>query len=131
MMLRFNDIVEDENELPVLIKQQNYKVNRSQGNEDQEEGQTKIVPITGDLMNVLERLNYKTHRKTDRYLIGAEDPANRTTLIQLVTKSFSQFWSYTGIEKEISLKSLRKTYITALVENFGKNAKVISNQSGI
>ncbi|MBI3133624.1 MAG: site-specific integrase [Bacteroidetes bacterium] len=131
MTLRFSDIIEGDNQLPVLIKQQNYKVNRAQGSEDKEGGQTKIVPITGDLMKVLDRLDYKTHRKTDRYLIGAEDPANRNTLIQLVTKSFSQFWAHTGIDKEISLKSLRKTYITALVENFGENAKIISNHSGI
>lgn len=73
-------------------------------------------------MTLLNLIGYDNYKNTDRYLIGAEEKSSRSTLIDFVSKAFTHFWKLTGIEKNVQLKHLRKTYLTTLVEQFGDKA---------
>lgn len=130
MMLKFSDIIIDEGGKPNFIEVENFKVNRMKGG-DQFHEQKKFVPITKGLMDLLNSLDYKNHKNPNDYLIANDEKASRLTLIDFVSKAFTHFWKQTGIEKDVQLKHLRKTYLTSLVEHFGDKAPVISNHSGI
>lgn len=130
MTLRFSNIVSDQEGNPIFIEVDNYKVNRIKGG-DAFHGQKKFVPITKGLMDLLIAAGYEKYRDSETYVIGNDEKPSRQTLIDVVSKAFSHFWKQTGIEKDVQLKHLRKTYLTALVEHFGDKAPVISNHSGI
>lgn len=127
--VRFSDIVLGKNSEPLFLKVENYKVNRIKGDDFSKD--VKSIPITVGLMELLKELGLEQHRGTDRFLIGHEETASRNTLIELVSRSFTFYWQRTGIKKDVQLKHLRKTYLTALVEHFGENAAIISDHSGI
>lgn len=130
MCLQFSDIIFGENSEPLFLKVENYKVNRIKGGSDISKD-VKSIPITKGLMELLNELGIEQHRGTDRFLIGSEETASRNTLIELVSRSFTFYWQRTGINKDVQLKHLRKTYLTALVEHFGDKAPMISDHSGI
>lgn len=130
MSLKFSNILCDEKNNPQFIEVENFKVNRIKGIAS-ESGEKKLVPITSGLMNLLYSLGYKDYKNLDRYIIGEDEKASRKTLIDFVSKAFTHFWKLTGIEKNVQLKHLRKTYLTALVEQFGDKAPIISSHSGI
>jgi integrase len=129
MSLRFCDIRENEEHIPTFIQVENYKVNRAKGNGETKE--IKSIPVTIALHQLLKSLEYQKWRCSDRFLIAPLDTASRTTLMNLVSKAFTHFWESTGIDKDMQLKYLRKTYLTALVSHFGDKANIISNHSGI
>lgn len=129
MKLVFSDIVLGDHGEPLFLKVENYKVNRIKGDDFSKD--VKSIPITIGLMELLKELGIEQHKGTDRFLIGPDETASRNTLIELVSRSFTFYWQRTGIDKEIQLKHLRKTYLTALVEHFGDKAPMISSHSGI
>jgi len=130
MSLRFSNISYDEDDKPQFIVVENFKVNRING-DDGETGQKKYVPITSDLLEVLNSLEIEKYKGSDNYLLGNQEKSLRATLIDYISKAFHHFWKQTGIEKPVQLKSLRKTYLTALVIQYGDKAPIISNHSGI
>ncbi len=130
MTLKFSDVLFDENGKPQFIKVQNFKVNRIKGF-DSETGEYKYVPVTKGLEFLLSELGLHQKIESEEYLIGENEISNRDTLIQFVSKAFTHFWQQTGIEKNVQLKHLRKTYLTALVAQFGEKAPIISGHSGI
>ncbi len=130
MCLQFSDIVLGDHGEPLFVKVENYKVNRIRGGNDISKD-VKSIPITIGLMELLKELGLEQHRGTDRFLIGHQETASRNTLIELVSRSFTFYWKRTGIKKDVQLKHLRKTYLTALVEHFGDKAPAISDHSGI
>ena len=130
MTLKFSNIIYDEEENPQFFEIENFKVNRIKGL-DEGTGQKKMVPITQGLMNLLNDLGFEKYQHTDRFLIAHDEPSKRKTLIDNVSKAFTHYWNLTGIDKKVQLKHLRKTYLTALVEQFGDKAPLISDHSGI
>lgn len=130
MLLKFSDIDYDKSGLPQFLKIENFKVNRQKGL-DSKVGEKKYVPITKSLQILLIDLGYDEYKDSDRFLLGGNEKSSRATLIDFVSKAFTHFWKQTGFEKKVQLKSLRKTYLTALVEHFGDKAPIISNHSGI
>ena len=130
MKLKFSNVIEDEEGEPSVIEVENFKVNRQKGF-DEDQGQKKYIPITKGLKDLLFELGFQENKSSDKYLLGNNENSSRKTLIDLVSKAFTHFWSQTGIEKKVQLKHLRKTYLTALVEHFGDKAPTISNHSGL
>lgn len=130
MNLKFSDIVCDEHGKPRFIEVENYKVNRMRGG-DRISQQKKYVPITKGLLLLLDELQFEEYKGSEVFIVGRKEKANRNTLIDFVSKSFSHFWKQTGSDKNVQLKHLRKTYLTALVEHFGDKAPMISDHSGI
>lgn len=131
MTLKFSDIQTDEYDKPIFIRVENFKVNRILGLKDEEEKEIKVIPVTTAMLEILEELNFKEAKNSGNYLIGNNEKANRKTLVNFISRAFTHFWKQTGIEKDVSLKHLRKTYLTSLVGHFGDKANIISNHAGI
>lgn len=83
----------------------NFKVSRKSGVE-----KFRVAPITSDLAGLLAELSTSS---LEGYLI-APGYRNRDTLKSLGSKAFTHFWRKTGIDKKVSFKHLRKTYVTRL-----------------
>jgi len=98
---------------------------------------TKIVPIpySKELEDLLLRLDYKNHIGEDRYLIASEENISRASMTKQLTHSFKYYRDKAGIQSQIGLKHLRKTFLTkietqtGLVESLGyqKTKVVIQN----
>ena len=131
MTLKFSDIQHDEKGHPFCIHVENYKVNRAKGISEEEDMDQKTIPVTTGLLNILDTLDVKQHRGSDRYLIAPNEKARRDTLGELLSKAFTHFWTLTGSTRPIRLKHLRKTYLTALVNYFGDKATIISDHADI
>jgi len=129
LMVRYSDIKYDENHKPLYLEVDNYKVNRIKGEEQSDE--RKFVPITKGLLKLLNELEFEKNKGSSDYLIGSDETMSRRTMIDFVSKAFSHFWKLTGLQKNIQLKHLRKTYLTALVGQLGEKATAISNHSGL
>ena len=84
------------------------------------------VVITDDLMDLLIRLGIEKYLGSDNYIFVPEWE-NRKTLKEFMSKSFSHFWKTTGIQKEVSFRHLRKTYITQMMALLGDKAKNVKH----
>lgn len=131
MSIKYNDIILDEKGIPTFIKIENFKVNRKNGVSGTENATMKYIPITKGLRALLNELDYKTCKGSDDYIIAKEEKTTLKTRIDVVSKAFTHYWQFTALEKKAQLKHLRKTYLTALVQQFGEKANLISSHSGI
>jgi integrase len=131
MSIKFSDIVLDENGNMLFVKIENYKVNRKNGVSGTENATMKHIPITQALKELLLELDYNNNIGSDKYIIGTDDKTTLKTRIDVVSKAFTHYWQFTGYEKKAQLKHLRKTYLTALVQQFGEKANLISSHSGV
>ena len=131
MTLKFSNVIEDDNKEPKFIKVENFKVNRAKDIQETKSKQYKLVPVTKKLRQILDELDYLVNRKSEKYVIAINEQSSRKTLMDKVSKAFSHFWEVTGIEKEIQLKNLRKTYLTALANHFGESANLISDHASM
>ncbi len=131
MTLKFSDIEFDDKGNPFCMRIDNYKVNRAKGITKEEDMYEKTIPVTKGLRKILNELGIKEYQGTDRYLIAPDEKAKRDSLGELLSKAFTHFWKLTGSKRDIRLKHLRKTYLTALVNYFGDKATIISDHSDI
>lgn len=130
MTLKFSNIIED-NGVPKFVRVENFKVNRAKDIKEEKSKQYKLIPVTGKLKVILSELNYAENRNKEQYIIAQKDPSSRKTLMDKVSKAFTHFWKITGIKKEIQMKNLRKTYLTALANHFGDSANLISDHANM
>lgn len=72
----------------------------------------KYIPINSDLFDLLVELGYNEKKHTDSYILFPERKVKSKTIMDSLSKAFTHYKNGAGIEKDISLKSLRKTYIT-------------------
>lgn len=131
MNLKFSDIQYDENGQPFCIRVEDFKVNRMKNQKDEEGKDIKTIPVTRNLRMILDQLGHDYLKETDTYLIAPNETATRAALGELLSKAFTHFWKLTGIKREVRLKHLRKTYLTALVNYFGDKATIISDHADI
>jgi len=104
------------------IKIWNWKINRKYDTEEY-----VIKPITPELAELLLELGMNKYQGSDKYIILPESENTRLTIKTQARKAFTHFWRLTGIEKDISFKHLRKTYLTALRLRHGDKAKVLGD----
>lgn len=89
--------------------------------------QPKIVPIpySTELEDLLIRLDYRSHIGEDRYLIAPDEPISRQSMVKQLSHSFKHYRDKAGVQSQIGLKHLRKTFLTkietqtGLVESLG------------
>lgn len=98
------------------LKIPNFKVNRIYGMDE-----FHYVPITYDLGMLLDRLKVR-----DTGYILEPNRTNRETLKSVCSKAFTHFWRLTGIEKDITFRNLRKTYITKIRTILGDRTSVLN-----
>jgi len=101
----------------------NYKVNQILDREDVRE-----VPLFPNFATLLKELGWDTKRDSDEFII-APDHKNRETVKDYMSRAFTHYWKLTGINKQVSMIDLRKTYVTLMYAGFGEDAGLITGQS--
>ena len=85
------------------------KVNRIQKKSTEKQ---KSTMIHADLLDFLNTLGLNDKIGNDEFIICPDRTRNVKNLIDQLSKSFTHYRDLAGLRKEISIKHLRKTYIT-------------------
>ncbi|MGQ7945048.1 tyrosine-type recombinase/integrase [Flavobacterium sp. WC2509] len=104
---------------------QNLKVERNLNID----GLYKYIPINSDLFDLLVEMGYHEKKQTDDYILLPERKVQSKTIMDSLSKAFSHYKNGAGIEKDISLKTLRKTYITWVHQVMQKETGVLTSHS--
>ncbi len=89
----------------------------------------KYIPINSDLFDLLLEMGYQEKKQTDDYILLPERKIQSKTIMDSLSKAFSHYKKGAGIEKNISLKSLRKTYITWVHQVMQKETGLLTSHS--
>ena len=108
-----------------FFKIANKKVNRIKKTEQY----NKFIPINDDLFDLLIEMGYETKKNTDDYILYPERTVKSKTIMDVLSKSFSHYVKESGVQKDVSLKNLRKTYITWMYKVMGKNTGLLTSHS--
>lgn len=104
---------------------QNLKVQRNLSRDEV----YKYIPINSDLFDLLVEMGYHEKKQTDDYILLPERKVQSKTIMDSLSKSFTHYKNGAGIEKDISLKSLRKTYITWVHQVMQKETGLLTSHS--
>jgi integrase len=126
--LKWSDIlVTTEGIMFFLIS--NKKVNRIKKTE-QSQKYNKHIPINEDLFSLLKELGYDKKKHSTDYILYPERKIKTKTIMNDLSKAFSHYLKELGINKDVSLKHLRKTYITWVNRVMGKNTGLLTSHVG-
>jgi integrase len=89
----------------------------------------KHIPINDDLYNLLLEMGYNEKMSTDNYILFPDREIKSITIMDSLSKAFTHYRKGAGIEKDISLKNLRKTYLTWVNQVMNKDTKILSSHS--
>lgn len=89
----------------------------------------KHIPINDDLYNLLLEMGYDKNKDSDNYILCPDRVVKSITIMDCLSKAFTHYRKGSGIEKDISLKSLRKTYLTWVNQVMNKDTKILSSHS--
>lgn len=104
----------------------NKKVNRTKQTEDY----FKYMPINEDLFELLNELGYQEKKNSNDYILFPERTVKTQTIMNDLSKAFTHYTKEALINKRISLKNLRKTYITWVNRSMGKSTGLLTSHSG-
>ncbi len=122
--LKWNNIFESENKIK-FFRIKNLKVTRIM----KRETVYKYIPITDDLFDFLKELGYEEKRNTDEYILFPERYEKSKTMMDVLSKAFTHYRIGAGVEKEITLSNLRKTYISWVNFEMGIDTPYVSSHS--
>lgn len=109
-----------------FFKIENKKVNRQKDTDEY----VKYLPINQDLFELLVKLGYNEKKTTSDFILFPERKVKNTTIMNDLSKAFTHYKKEAGITKSISLKNLRKTYITWLRLALGKDTGLLTSHGG-
>ncbi|WP_426092584.1 tyrosine-type recombinase/integrase [Flavobacterium sp. DSR3-2] len=89
----------------------------------------KHIPINDDLYNLLLEMGYDKNKDSDNYILCPDRVVKSITIMDCLSKAFTHYRKGSGMEKDISLKSLRKTYLTWVNQVMNKDTKILSSHS--
>ncbi len=95
------------------------KFERTHNLDSTREKKIVYIPITPELEDLFNRLNYKEHINSDKYILDEEENLSRNTVTKQMSHSFTFFRDKAGVPKNISIKHLRKTFLTKLETQTG------------
>lgn len=87
----------------------------------------KYIPINSDLYDLLLEMGYEKKKNTDDFIICPDRNVEDKTLMNRISKSFTHYKEQAGIEKEVSLNNLRKTYLTWVRAVMMKDTRILSS----
>jgi len=131
--LKWNMIGYIDNQ-PSYLEVPNFKVERSKGEGFNDNVAPKIIPITVDLMELLQQLGYDQFKDNDQYILEMNRSISVTILSDNLSKGFSHFYKLLETGKGIQFKHLRKTYISYMKMAMGiatKNLTAHANDAVI
>ncbi|MBD0725367.1 hypothetical protein B6A10_09270 [Flavobacterium sp. L1I52] len=104
---------------------QNLKVERSRNID----GLYKYIPINSDLFDLLVEMGYDEKKQSENYILLPDRKVQSKTIMDALSKSFTHYKNGAGIKKDISLKSLRKTYISWVHQVMQKETGLLTSHS--
>jgi integrase len=117
--LKFKDVVEDINGKLLYLNGTDLKFERGHNWGETKPKKTVPIPMTLELEGLLNRLGYKENKATDKYIIDGETTMNRASLGKQLSHSFTFYRRKAGLPDNISIKHLRKTFLTKLETQTG------------
>ena len=124
--MTWDNVFTDDKGKPVYIKIVDFKATRQKDNP-----KYVFVPATEELHELLLRLGYEQYKGSDKYILASEESMKRETIKSIVSHSFSHYYKQLGTGRNLSYKSLRKTYISRLTAFIGiDKARLITKHSG-
>jgi integrase len=91
-----------------FFKISNLKVTRKTGKDDI----YKYIPVNADLEDLLFEMGYEEKKETDEFILCNDRTIGHKTLMDTISKAFTHYKKAADIQKDVSLKNLRKTYIS-------------------
>ena len=79
---------------------------------------------------MLLELGYEEKKNTNDYILFPERKVKTKTIMNDLSKCFTHYIKESNIEKEVSLKNLRKTYISWVNRVMGKSTGLLTSHSG-
>jgi hypothetical protein len=89
----------------------------------------KYVPINKDLEDLLVEMGMNNINNPNDFIIFPERKCSSRTLMDKISKSFTHYKNGAGIVKDVSLKNLRKTYITWVNQAMGNETGLLTSHS--
>jgi len=123
--LKWNSLVSLENGVEIFGVS-NLKVNRIKTGEDNGK-YIRYIPVTKSLKKLLVELGYYRKKGTDTYILEAEGES-RKYLTEFISRAFSHYAMKANVTG-LTIKNLRKTYITKLTMAMGSMAKTYTGHS--
>ena len=122
--LKWSDIYTLDNGVQTFIVE-NLKVKRIKKNSKE---YIKYFTINADFRDFLLGLGWKEKMGTDEYILHPDRGKSTTSsIMDALSKGFSHYKEGAGITKNISLSSLRKTYLSWQNHVLGNDTGLISN----
>lgn len=113
------------------LKVEDYKVNRIQNRNSEEEKKFVYIPITDSLRSLLNDLGYREYANTDSFILAPKIEISRGRIMSdILSRGFTHYYDQLNTGRKLTFKSLRKTYITNLEIYMGNgNTKAITGHS--
>jgi integrase len=113
-VLKYSDIMLDQNGKLDYLAGQDLKYMRAHNWDNSKPKKVVPIPITHELMKLLNRLRYLDYIGSDRYLIDGDLTMSRASLAKEMSHAFTFFRRKAGLPEAYSIKHLRKTFLTKL-----------------
>ena len=89
----------------------------------------KYIPINADLLGLLEELGYSEKANSEEYIFYPERTEATKTIMDALSKGFTFYKDAMNIEKDVSMKNLRKTYISWVHDVMGEKTGLLTSHS--
>ncbi|WP_396164962.1 tyrosine-type recombinase/integrase [Flavobacterium sp.] len=122
--LRWSDIYYSGDTYFFMIK--NKKVERNQNIDGDF---NKYIPINSDLLDLLNEIGYEQKKTSMDFILCPDRKESVLTIMNTLSKSFTFYKDKAGIKKNISLKHLRKTYISWVNQVMGSDTRILTSHS--
>lgn len=91
--------------------------------------QDKYFPINADLQQLLDEMGFEANKGMSQYILDPERKVSTKTIMARISAAFTHYRKAAGIEKDISLDELRKTYLTWMNVVMNSETKVLSSHT--
>lgn len=125
--LRWSDIITSIDGVK-FFSISNKKVNRIMKTEKSNK-YGKFIPINNDLLELLNELGYESKKNSNEFILYPERMVGSKTIMNDMSKAFTHYRKAAGVNSDVSLSSLRKTYITWVNRVMGKNTGLLTGHS--
>ena len=122
--LRWSDIYYSGDTYFFMIK--NKKVERNQNIDGDF---NKYIPINSDLFDLLNEIGYEEKKTSKDFILCPDRNESVLTIMNTLSKSFTFYKNKSGVTKNISLKHLRKTYISWVNQVMGSDTRILTSHS--
>lgn len=112
--IKYSDIVLDANKNLEYLRGVDLKFERAHNWDNTKAKKVVHIPISPELEDLLNRLNYKENFGADKYLIAGDENITRSSLAKQLSHSFTFYRRKAELGDDFSIKHLRKTFLTKL-----------------